>query len=184
MAYRNGDTDFGRLLAPDTVRIERVLPGPRERVWRYLTEPDLRRQWLAAGDFDLRSGGDAHLVFRNNELTKDDDPPPPSHAEFGKEMQLSGVILVCDPPTTLAYTWGTNPDASEVRFDLSDEGDRVRLVVTHSRASSRTMLKNILAGWHTHLDLLVSILEDQAPDGFWRRFAANVAHYDAVIPPG
>ena len=53
----------------DAIRIERVLPGPRERVWRYLTEPDLRRRWLAAGAFDLVPGGAVELVFRNNELT-------------------------------------------------------------------------------------------------------------------
>lgn len=37
-----------------TVRLERLLPGPVERVWDYLTQPDLRRTWLAgsAAEFD------------------------------------------------------------------------------------------------------------------------------------
>ncbi len=30
-----------------TVRFERLLPGPVERVWDYLTRPDLQRTWLA-----------------------------------------------------------------------------------------------------------------------------------------
>ena len=30
-----------------TVRFERLLPGPVERVWDYLTQPDLQRTWLA-----------------------------------------------------------------------------------------------------------------------------------------
>jgi hypothetical protein len=36
-----------------SVRIERLLPGPIERVWDYLTQPDLQRTWLAesAADF-------------------------------------------------------------------------------------------------------------------------------------
>jgi hypothetical protein len=29
------------------VRFERLLPGPIERVWDYLTKPDLQRTWLA-----------------------------------------------------------------------------------------------------------------------------------------
>jgi hypothetical protein len=30
-----------------SVRFERLLPGPVERVWDYLTRPDLQRTWLA-----------------------------------------------------------------------------------------------------------------------------------------
>ena len=41
------------ILDPQTIRFERLLPGPIERVWEYLTQPDLQRTWLAesAGDF-------------------------------------------------------------------------------------------------------------------------------------
>ena len=38
---------YGELIEPATVRIERMLPGPIERVWDYLTDSDLRAQWLA-----------------------------------------------------------------------------------------------------------------------------------------
>jgi hypothetical protein len=34
------------LLDADTVRFERLLPGPIERVWDHLTRPELRRTWL------------------------------------------------------------------------------------------------------------------------------------------
>ena len=40
---------YGVLTEPATLKIQRVLPGPIERVWAYLTESELRRQWLAAG---------------------------------------------------------------------------------------------------------------------------------------
>jgi uncharacterized protein YndB with AHSA1/START domain len=40
--------DYGVLTAPDTLRIERLLPGPIERVWQYLTDSDKRATWLAA----------------------------------------------------------------------------------------------------------------------------------------
>jgi hypothetical protein len=40
--------DYGALTAPATLMIQRLLPGPIERVWAYLTESDLRRQWKEA----------------------------------------------------------------------------------------------------------------------------------------
>ena len=44
------EADFGTVTAPGAVRIQRLLPGPIERVWEYLADGGLRRQWLAAGD--------------------------------------------------------------------------------------------------------------------------------------
>jgi uncharacterized protein YndB with AHSA1/START domain len=40
---------YGELTEPATLKIQRLLPGPIERVWAYLTEEELRRKWLAAG---------------------------------------------------------------------------------------------------------------------------------------
>ena len=38
--------DYGELLDESTVRFERLLPGPIDRVWSYLTKSDKRAQWL------------------------------------------------------------------------------------------------------------------------------------------
>ena len=46
---------YGELIEPATLKIQRVLPGPIERVWAYLTQGELRRQWLAAGQMELQS---------------------------------------------------------------------------------------------------------------------------------
>lgn len=43
-------SEYGELLGESTVRFERLLPGPIERVWRFLTESDKRAQWLCGGD--------------------------------------------------------------------------------------------------------------------------------------
>src|SRR5688572_29818333 len=41
-------------IAPDTVRMERLFPGPVERVWEFLVDPDKRALWLAGGPMELR----------------------------------------------------------------------------------------------------------------------------------
>jgi uncharacterized protein YndB with AHSA1/START domain len=53
---------FGSLSEDATLTLERLLPGSVDRVWAYLTESDLRRQWLAAGPMDLRVGGAVELA--------------------------------------------------------------------------------------------------------------------------
>ena len=59
------------LIPPSTVRMERLLPGPVERVWAYITESKKRATWLAAGEFDLRIGGKIELHFENDKLADD-----------------------------------------------------------------------------------------------------------------
>ena len=59
------------LIKPSTIRLERLLPGPIERVWAYLTESNKRATWLAAGEFDLRIGGRIELHFDNDKLSDD-----------------------------------------------------------------------------------------------------------------
>jgi uncharacterized protein YndB with AHSA1/START domain len=63
---------YGTLIEPATLKMQRLLPGPIERIWAYLTESDKRRKWLAAGKMELKVGAPFELVWRNDELT---DPP-------------------------------------------------------------------------------------------------------------
>ena len=60
---------YATMPAAATVRIERVLPGPIERVWSYLTDSDKRAKWFAGGPMDLKQGGAVSLTFRNSDLS-------------------------------------------------------------------------------------------------------------------
>ena len=54
----------GTLVDATTVRFERLLPGPIERVWDHLTRPELLTTWLsAAASMDLRDGGKIQLTM-------------------------------------------------------------------------------------------------------------------------
>src|SRR3546814_11732500 len=66
------EDDYGVLAEPATLKIERLLPGPIDRVWTYLVDGELRRQWLAAGAMEQQVGAPVELVWRTDELT---DPP-------------------------------------------------------------------------------------------------------------
>lgn len=160
--------DFGVFTATDTVRLERLLPGPIERVWAYLTESDKRATWLAAGDIELSIGGSVEHIFNLSTLTRPDDPPPAKYADMNREMRMHGSVVACDPPRLLSYTWA-DPDgtASEVRFELTPQTGKVKLVVTHSRLSTRDAILGVSAGWHTHLALLADRLEGRASAPYW-----------------
>ena len=59
---------YGKVLSPDTIRFERLLPGPIERVWAYLTEPEKRAQWLAGGAMEGHVGGAVRLLLQHDGL--------------------------------------------------------------------------------------------------------------------
>lgn len=167
---------------PATVRLERLLPGPIERVWSYLTDSNKRATWLAAGEMDLRVGGHVEHIFHNNGLTQNDDPPPEKYAQYGDESRMTGQITAIDPPRLLAYTWAEDTGDSEVRFELTPVADKVRLVLTHSELTERSVKVGASGGWHAHLDILAARLNDETPDGFWRSFNRLEAEYEERLP--
>jgi uncharacterized protein YndB with AHSA1/START domain len=183
------DPAYGVIIGPGTVRFERMLPGPIERVWSYLTDSKKRRTWLAAGEMELRPGGQVEHIFRNSELTTHDEPPPAKHAAHSKESRMHGHILACEPPRLLAYSWGEttgeHADAgSEVRFELTTVGKDVRLVLTHSKLANRDSMVGVASGWHAHLGVLADRLNGRAPSGFWAAYTSWEHDYAQRIPPG
>ena len=171
-------SEFGVVTEARTLRIRRMLPGPIERVWAYLTESDKRGRWLASGPMELRVGGKVELTFRNTELSSHGEPAPDKYKEY-EGAGFSGHVTRCEPPRLLSYTWG---DHSEVTFELSPEGESVLLVLTHRRLPDRTTMVRVGSGWHTHLDILVDQLEGREPRPFWSTHARLEAEYEIRLP--
>jgi uncharacterized protein YndB with AHSA1/START domain len=173
--------DFGVRTDPSTIRFERVLPGPIERVWAYLTEPEKRARWLAGGPMDLVPGGRVELRFHNSRLSGRDEPVPERwrNEDCGT---IHGRILACEPPHRLAYSWGEVADgASEVTFELAEEGADVRLVLTHRRVGDGSMLLSVSSGWHTHLEFLAVELAGGSRPPFWPMLTAREQDYAARL---
>ena len=89
MTNRPFNDRHGQLLDGGTLCIQRQLPGPIERVWAYLTDSELRRQWLASGDMALQPGATFELTWRNDELSASPAERPDG---FGAESRATCTL--------------------------------------------------------------------------------------------
>ena len=167
---------YGVLTEPATLKLERLLPGPIERVWAYLVDSGLRRQWLASGEMAMEVGAPVELVWRNDELT---DPPGSRPEGFSGEHRMISRITELDPPRRLAISWNGTGDVS---FDLEPRGDEVLLTLVHRRIPERPMRLMIGAGWHMHLDVLSARIAGREPEPFWDGWMRLRDEYDRRLP--
>jgi uncharacterized protein YndB with AHSA1/START domain len=167
---------YGVLIEPATLKIQRLLPGPIESVWAYLTDSDLRRKWLAAGRMEMKVGAPFEFEWRNDELT---DPPGQRPPGFSDEHRMQGRIIDLDPPYKLGISWGAN---GEVTFNLEPKGDEVLLTLIHRRVPDRDTLLKVGPGWHMHLDLLVACAAGKQTEPFWDGWSRLRTEYDRRMP--
>ena len=171
---------LGTQTAPATLRVERILPAPVERVWAYLVDPEKRRTWLAGGSMAVAPGGVFELRFQHTELSGEEAPE--HYAAYRKtHIQKSRVVRI-EPPKLLTITWGSESDtASEVTFELSPKGDGTQLVLTHHRLPDRKETVSVASGWHAHLEVLDDVLHERKPQGFWTNLSELEAAYEAHV---
>ncbi|MGQ0684555.1 SRPBCC family protein [Bradyrhizobium sp.] len=168
---------YGTLIEPTTLKIQRLLPGPIERVWAYLTDGDLRRKWLAAGKMEIKAGTSFELVWRNDELT---DPPGNKPEGFGEEHRMQSRITELDPPRKISFTWN---ETGDVTIELEEKGSEVLLTLIHRRLPNRNYMLGVSAGWHMHLDVLVARARGEEPPPFWDGWLKLKQDYDRRLPP-
>ena len=167
---------YGTLIGPDTLRIQRLLPGPIERVWAYLADSDLRRQWFASGDVELVEGAPFELVWRNDDLARSGGGRP---ADVSEEHRMQSQVIVADAPRKLVIAW---KDTGNVTFELEPCGEGVLLTLTHAGFQTRSSVIGHSAGWHAHLDVLEALAFEREPEPFWPRLKALRSEYDQRLP--
>lgn len=177
------NNDYGVLTEPGILKFKRLLPGSMERVWEYLTDSEKRGTWLASGKMELRVGGSVELIFNNDNLSTHDDPIPDKYKEYEGVSTYRGTITKLDPPRVLAYTWAEDTaEESEVIFELSPQGDKVLLELTHRKLGvDRDMIIGAIAGWHTHLGILIDNLNGDVPEGFWKEHMRLEEEYEKRV---
>ena len=161
------------LVKPSTICIERLLPGPVERVWAYLTESKKRATWLAAGEFDLRIGGRIELHFDNDKLS--DDVP-----HGGGVRKFAGRITRLEPLRALAYTWDWDGKDSDVLYELTPKGKDVLLTIHHNLPDDRGLKLAVGGGWATHAGILADQLNGVKPRPFWSTHDRLMKEFEAA----
>ena len=125
-----------------TVEFKRLIPGPIELAWDYLTKPELLRTWFADVTLEPRLGGAVTVRF-----VKD---------SCGAGAGVQGTISEFRPPHAIAFSWirqRPQPDGSiqdndegEVRFELAERGEKVVLTLLHSRLPTEELPVTAPAG--------------------------------------
>ena len=154
-----------------TLRLEREVRGPIERVWDYLIKAELREQWISDNAMPETVGGSYSVTWDDGE---------------GGTAGITFTVRAIEPPHVLEFMWtdlasvGGVPNDSIVRFELAAKpNDRVQVILTH-RLVPATERPSIGAGWHSHLDRLRAVLDGNPGPTADERYAEIAPHYETA----
>jgi uncharacterized protein YndB with AHSA1/START domain len=104
-----------------TVEFTRVLPAPPAAVWERLTDPAHLREWFAEhAQVDPRHGGAFRFWGKHTAFVPD-------------SRAAAQTITRLDPPSALSFVWPWGGARTEVRIELTPDGDTgTRLHVVHA----------------------------------------------------
>jgi uncharacterized protein YndB with AHSA1/START domain len=144
------------------IRFERRIGHPPERVWAAITEPSEMIGWWGDADVDLREGGRFDVRWLNTD-------------EQGNSAHMHATIARLEPGRLLELDGDIH---GTLRFELEPDGDGTRLRFSSTLDLPDEFRTKVLAGWHTHLDALATVLDGGAvdlvniADGKWERVHA------------
>lgn len=132
----------------NALQLQRIVPHPRERVWRALTQSWLIEDWLMPSDFKAEVGH--RFSFRSK----------PVGGWSG--VTLCEVIIV-DEPSTLSYTWNDehpNGLRTVVTWTLAevDGGTLIRLEQTGFGPGDAEAYRGLSGGWPHILERLEKVV--------------------------
>ena len=141
----------------EALHLERVLPAPRELVFRMHAEPDLLARWWGPKGFtapsvelDVRVGGRYRIAMQ-----------PPE----GDRFFLSGEFREVDPGTRLVYTFRWEPPDPDDRetvvvVSLQNRGGSTALTVDQEPFATDARRALHEQGWNESLDRLEELISN------------------------
>jgi uncharacterized protein YndB with AHSA1/START domain len=128
----------------EAIVMERTLNASVARVWKALTDVDQMRQWyFELKEFKPQVGFEFEFVVEHEGNT------------YHHLCRVTEII----PEKKIAYSWRYKgePGDSLVTFELSAEGEKTRLKLTHSGIETFPKTpaytrKNFETGWNTIID--------------------------------
>ncbi len=144
------------------VQFERVIRGPIERVWEFLTDPGKLPGWFGEGTIEPRAGGAVRLMGDH----------------------FRGIVTQWKPPRRLVYSINVfGPGESESPYPesylslaLAPRGSDVALTLAHLPVLDRFEKQNAM-GWHTFLDMLDAALRGEPIEPRNAYMQRNAARY-------
>jgi uncharacterized protein YndB with AHSA1/START domain len=173
------DPPLARRVAPDAVRLERILDAPVDTVWQYLTDPELRGRWFMPGPIDPRPGGEMVLRVEHAAISPEPGEAPDWYSQYAGTEQAHPILAI-DPPHLLRFGW---EGGSEVTWTLEPYGEaRTRFTILHAKLPNRVELVGVSGGWHSHSAVLAEVIAGKVPGNFWKTHARVDGIYDAAFP--
>ncbi|MFE4175035.1 SRPBCC family protein [Streptomyces sp. NPDC056909] len=127
-----------------SLRMERGLAHPPEKVWAALTDPVALARWFPSEvTLDLVPGGAMGFHFPG-------DPEP----------GLAGTVTDAEEPRLFAFTWG----ADHLSWTITPDGEGSSLTLVHT-FGDRPGAASFAAGWHLCMTALDRLLGGGRADG-------------------
>ena len=143
---QNDHRDNGDVIDIDGQRVLRFirhLDAARDEVWDAITDRDRLARWAFRGTLEPRAGGSVHF-------------------EFGDDEGGRGTVITWNEPSLLEYEWTGGDMHWHIRFALAD-GNSGGTVLTFDHLLPDASQPEFAAGWHWHLDRLVTLLGGGEP---------------------
>jgi uncharacterized protein YndB with AHSA1/START domain len=139
-----------------TLRIERTIQAPAQRVFEAWTSEEVLRRWFHAkgnwetseAEVDLHLGGAVRVVMRDT--------------DEGRDIGGGGTYTEIDPPTRLAFTWTWDDDSDRetlIELDFLEAEGRTTVLLTHSALADEEAVRSHERGWAQCLENLGRAIE-------------------------
>lgn len=147
-----------------SLRFERELARPPERVWRALTESDQLRHWMPCDIVRLReAGAEVTAPFWDDVVAK-----------YGiEDTVLTGRIVTWRLPSTLAWEW----DDELLTYQLEPTPTGTQLKLNIDLGSKGPDVHLVAAGYHICLNQLCALVDTGEAPPF---IDADPSQYEAL----